>query len=168
MTPERYANVKWGDVPENIKGAFIENASQGKGIYLFGEVGSGKTHIAYALKNRWEQNREQAIFWNVTELIHELKLDMDRREKSFIGEQVLRSTKLLILDDIGAERVTDWVAETLYLIVNKRYNSVLPTIFTSNLPIGELGQKVGDRVASRIVEMCEIINLQGGDRRLKK
>lgn len=163
--PKRYEKAKWDDIPNIIRDR-VSATQLEKGFYIYGPVGSGKTHVAYALYKRIVETKRSVWFWNVTDLIHELKLDIDRREKLYIGEGILGFEGILILDDIGAERPTEWVAETLYLIVNKRYNAMLPTIFTSNLPVSDLGDKIGDRIASRIVEMCEIIKLDGGDRRL--
>lgn len=169
MIPERYRKAEWSDVPQVIRDSFFPTITAKKGIYLHGAVGVGKTHVAYAMLNWWDlQKQTHAQFWNVTELIHELKLDFDRREKNWTGEDLLKSDRLLFLDDIGAEKMTEWVQETIYLLVNRRYNKMLPTIFTSNLPIADLADRVGDRTASRIVEMCEIIKLEGTDRRLKK
>lgn len=168
MIPERFKNVKWDDVPKAIKDK-IAGKPMEKGLYLHGAVGAGKTHIAYAIKKQWDELNpyHPAQFWNVTELIHEIKMDFDRFEKVYAAERLLQSDSLLILDDIGAEKTTEFVAETLYLIVNDRYEKMRPIIFTSNLPIGELAAKVGDRTASRIVEMCDIVNLEGGDRRIQ-
>lgn len=166
MIPKRYENAEWEKVSENIRKIFIHALGHEKGVYIHGAVGTGKTYAAYAFKKHWDEKRPAAALWNVSELIHELKLDFDRREKNFIGERILDTDRLLILDDIGAEKPSEWVAETIYLIVNRRYNAKLPTIFTSNLSPGELADHVGDRIASRIVEMCEIINLGGVDRRL--
>lgn len=74
----------------------------------------------------------------------------------------------IIIDDIGVEKSTDWMLETLYSIVNERYEKNLPTVFISNLSLKELADKVGDRIASRIAEMCTIKKIKGEDRRLKK
>jgi DNA replication protein DnaC len=164
--PERYKDAKLEDVPERVKSAFNETIKNQKGLYIYGGVGTGKTHIAYAIQKRWYELGQLSLFWNMTELIDEIRSDFNRTEKEFIGESVLNYQKLLFLDDIGAEKPTEWVEEKIYLIVNKRYNDMLPTIFTSNLGINELSDRVGDRIASRIVEMCEIINLEGEDRRL--
>ena len=73
---------------------------------------------------------------------------------------------LLFLDDLGAENATDFVRDTLYLIINRRYEGKLPVIITSNLDLGELSDSVGDRIASRIAGMCDMVELEGGDRRL--
>jgi hypothetical protein len=78
--------------------------------------------------------------------------------------------ELLILDDLGAERLTDWVEETMNVIVNSRYNAKLPTIFTSNyedIPGSEdmssLLVRVGFRLHSRLREMCEFPEYDGPD-----
>jgi DNA replication protein DnaC len=165
--PERYKDAKLEDVPERVKDAFNRAVViNKKGLYIYGGVGTGKTHIAYAIKRRYDELRQPNLFWNMTELIDEIRSDFNRKEKEFTGENVLDYQHLLFLDDIGAEKPTEWVEEKIYLIVNRRYNDMLPTIFTSNLNISELSDRIGDRIASRIVEMCEIINLEGEDRRL--
>src|SRR3990167_5235404 len=175
MTPKRYENAKWEDVPAPIQDAFEGLRATGKGIYIHGAVGTGKTHICWALKKHYD--RPEAFrylwFWNVVDLMHEIRSDFDkhisdkRRPEEELTDPEDRH-KILILDDIGAEKANEFVAETLYRIINFRYNHVLPTIFTSNLPVGELADKIGERSASRIVEMCDIIELTGGDRRIKK
>lgn len=178
MIPERYKNVKYEDVPKEIQMLFESIPQTRRGIYIHGAVGTGKTHIAYALKQKWDRPEQQlddgryvpgrySRFYNMTELLREIRLDFDRKvDKKEYDQDLLEDAKLAILDDLGAEKVTDWVAETLYLIVNKRYNDCIPTIFTSNLPIAELGNRIGDRTASRIVESCDIVELVGVDRRV--
>ena len=62
--------------------------------------------------------------------------------------------------------MTCWVGETFYSIINTRYERMLPTFFSSNLSLPELAEKMGDRIASRIAEMCQIIKLSGKDLRI--
>lgn len=173
MIPKRYENAKWEDVPPAIQQAFEAMIKGGRGFYLHGAVGTGKTHICYALKKHYEvpQSFRYIRLWNVVDLMHEIRSDFDRGQydKRRPEEDLTdpENRRLLILDDIGAEKATDFVAETLYRIVNHRYVHQLPTIFTSNCTVQELADKIGERSASRIVEMCDIIELTGGDRRLK-
>lgn len=168
-TPKRYETATWEHVHENIKTLIGKIRDTRKGIYIFGSVGCGKTHTAYGiLKHLKEEMKISAALYNTTELMFDIKRDFDRTnyDKMRWDERLTEYKGVLILDDIGAERVTDFVAETFYLIVNTRYNEMLPTIFTSNLAIGELAERIGDRTASRIVEMCDIVHLTGDDRRL--
>ena len=75
----------------------------------------------------------------------------------------------LVLDDLGAEKSSDWATQILYLIINERYENMRPIIITSNLTIKALGTKMGDdRLSSRINGMCEIILMDGPDRRKSK
>lgn len=170
MTPERYKDAKWDDLPKGLQDKFRAAALENKGVYLYGPVGCGKTHAAYALAQRMKEvGHTVPAVWNVTQLIHDIKLDMDRRDKMFPAEDLLDAkARTLILDDLGAERMTDWVAETIYLIINSYYVNVRQLIITSNLAPAELADRVGDRIASRVVEMCEIVKLDGTDRRLQK
>lgn len=171
MIPRRYEKAKYEEVPKPIIEAFEKMHETRKGIYIHGAVGSGKTHIAYALKKQWDERAPRgAIFWNTTELIREIKMDFDRDaySKRRPEERIMEEDRtLLFLDDLGAERMTDFVQETFYVIINHRYNKMVPVVITSNLSIDELAERVGDRTASRIAEMCEIINLTGDDRRVK-
>jgi len=172
--PRRYENAKWEEVPEPIKKAFEKIMSGGKGIYLYGGVGTGKTHICWAIKKHYDQpdKYRYLMLRNVVDIMKEIRDDFDRSasEKHYVESDLTdqRERRILILDDIGAEKATEFVAETLYRIINHRYINMLPTIFTSNYNIQELAERIGERSASRIVEMCEIIQLTGGDRRIKK
>lgn len=171
MIPERYKSAKYEDVPEQIKILLSNMKTSKRGIYIHGDVGTGKTHIACAIvKKSYRPMEYFAMLWNTTELLREIRNDFDRHfhEKKRYEEDVMDHKDLVILDDVGSEKITDWVAETFYLIVNKRYNSGAPTIFTSNLSTQELAERIGDRTVSRIVEMCDVVELVGGDRRVPK
>lgn len=170
MIPARYEKAEYNDVPEKIRQKFEKLRETRKGIYIHGSVGTGKTHIAYALKKHWDEKNQYkpAIFWNVTELLQRTKDDFDRvsYDKRRDVESLKESKSLLIMDDIGTEKASEWVIDQLYMLINKRYNDMLPVVFTSNLSVEELGRTLGDRIASRIVEMCDIVELTGEDRRL--
>lgn len=169
MIPDRYKDAKYDEVPAEIRKLFENIRKSRKGIYIHGDVGTGKTHIAYALHDAVKEKLGvRSSFYNMTELLRDIRADFDRApiDKERPEERLLGSRAMLFLDDVGAEKVTDWVAETLYLIINTRYNERLPFIITSNLPVAELADRIGDRTASRIVEACDIVELKGGDRRI--
>jgi len=169
MIPERYQNAQFESVPQDIRERFEKIRETRRGMYIHGPVGTGKTHIAYALKKHWDEQGRRAIFWNTTELLRSIKNDFDKKlyDRDREEERIMDSRGLLFLDDIGSEKITDFVAETFYLIINHRYQEKLPIIFTSNLPIADLADRIGDRTASRIVEMCDVIELIGEDRRME-
>lgn len=167
--PLQYESASYEEVPEDVREHFEQIRDTRRGIYLHGEVGSGKTHIAWALAKRWEeQTGRPPLFWNVSELIRSIKSDFNKHpyDQEREEEYIMQHRGLLFLDDLGAERATDFVADTLYLIVNRRYEEKIPMIITSNLDLGELSDRVGDRIASRIAGMSEVIELKGGDRRI--
>ena len=70
-----------------------------------------------------------------------------------------------MLDDLGSQRTTDWVLDRLYLIINHRYEQLLPLVVTSNLPPEELKQQVRERIVSRLCEMCHLIKFPRRDYR---
>ena len=160
MIPERYKNSKYDNVPNQIKDLFENIKSSRRGIYIYGSVGCGKTHLLYALKSKWEESNKPAIFRNTVTLIQSIRSDFDKInvDKERDVEFILNSASLLMIDDIGAEKITDFVSETFYSIINHRYEKMYPIIFTSNLSIEELANKIGDRIASRIVEMCVVVS----------
>ncbi len=79
--------------------------------------------------------------------------------------QTLTRCPLLLLDDLGAAKTSEWTEELTYRLINHRYEHMLPTLITTNLPTAELRTALGDRVASRLAEMTERVVLTGPDRR---
>ena len=92
----------------------------------------------------------------------------DFKDNSDYQDEILNTRKMFILDDIGVEKVSEFVEEFMYMLVNEQYEKVYPIVITSNLSLSELAEKLGDRVVSRIKEMCQIIKLDGEDKRLEK
>ena len=108
-----------------------------KGIYLYGSFGSGKTYIISALMNELAKKDVKSIIVHVPEMLRDLKesLDTDYRDKF----SLLKTVPILVLDDIGAEYLTNWTRdEVLEPLLHHRMNENLPTFFTSNLTMEEL------------------------------
>lgn len=166
--PARYKKTKYEDVPENIKIIFEDMGQSRKGLFLYGGIGTGKTHIAYSLHRSAAKSKIKSYLINTVELFKEMRDDIkkDSYDMKKPTDNLLKFEGVIIFDDIGVENATDFVVENLYLIINSRYNRMLPTIFTSNLSLDELADKIGDRIPSRIKEMCHIIELTGEDKRL--
>lgn len=103
---------------------------------------------------------------NVPEMLYQVRKDF-KKENEY-RENLLETRKVIVLDDIGVEKVSEFVEEFMYLLINTQYEKVYPMVITSNLPLSKLAEKLGDRVVSRIKEMCEVIEIKGEDKRLGK
>lgn len=129
-------------------------------VLLLGSVGVGKTHAACALAYEAWAVRSRVWFVPVVELLDLLRPDGD-------PQALDRATKVdvLVLDDLGGERPTDWTGERLYAVVNRRWLEQRPTIVTSNLEPKALEQAVGPRVWSRLYHDALRVSIGGSDRR---
>jgi len=169
--PKRFEAVKWEDVGEDIQGRVMNILDNRRGIYLWGKSGTGKTHIAYAIKKYCFEIADPkipVIFKNVPQFLKEIKDDYGRQlsDKEYPLENIMNNRDLLIFDDLGSEKMSEWVEEVFYLLINNRYEEMIPIIFTSNYSIQELSTRLSDRIISRIVGSCDIVELQGNDRRI--
>jgi DNA replication protein DnaC len=149
--------------------------SVGRGLFFEGQPGVGKTHLAVAmLKQVIERTGARGIFYDTRDLLRLIRSTYDASTRTTELE-ILRpvmTADLLVLDDLGAEKTSEWVEETMNLIVNTRYNERRLTIFTSNykdIPDdtdpNALLFRIGHRMRSRLHEMCDFEVLDGADYR---
>lgn len=162
----------WGNIQE-----IFENEELG--LYIYGKVGTGKTHLLHVIQKEIEKTFKGKstqiistpdLFLRIKSTFSETKTEKEEdiiKELSGSYMPYDRSIKILLLDDMGIEKPSEWGIQTLYSIIDKRYQECRKTFFTSNLSLDELSEKLGDRIPSRIAEMCKIIELKGKDRRLK-
>lgn len=138
------------------------------GLLLVGPTGVGKTGNLWALyrylaeRGFMDDLDDFQIYRTVTMLACLRPGDDDDDDDRITVKQLIRAP-LLALDDIGSHKSSEWTEERLYEIVDSRYEECRPTIFTTNLPV--IAKAVGDRIASRIAEMCRVVVLKGDDRR---
>jgi len=144
--------------------------SPGKGLLLTGKEGTGKTHIAISILKDVIGKGYSGLYWNVPELFLELRRRMNdnngEENEAELFDQA-RRVDLLVLDDLGAERTSDYVLDRLYVLINGRYQNDTCTLITTNRSIPELKQQIGPRIASRICEMCVLLEFPEGDYRVQ-
>ena len=148
-----------------------ERLDEGRGLWLMGDVGTGKTTLAMLVsKAAVEAGRTVAIY-SLPRLLARIRrtYDADPGEDSYLEFfRRLTSVDLLHIDDLGAEKSSDWVLEQLYAIVDDRYQSQRAMVVTTNLKPGELEDQIGPRTVSRLVEICgDPLPLFGDDLRYR-
>lgn len=161
-----------------------------EGLLFIGPCGVGKTHLAVSVLREALGKGMRGVYYDTRSLLSAIRSTYNpvtRASEADVLDEVMRA-ELLVLDDLGAERLTDWVEETMHLIVNTRYNEQRPTVFTTNYedvpdevsdveprhfgPGPGPGKKeerlldrVGRRLLSRLREMCEFLEYDGPDYR---
>jgi DNA replication protein DnaC len=158
-------------------------ADEGLGLLFSGDNGVGKTHLAVGvLRELVETKGARGQFWDFHELIREIKSSYDPETKTtelMVLEPVVEAD-VLLLDDLGAWKMTDWMNDTLFYILNSRYMAKRPTLITTNYqdvtreqalaadPLRRrefLVERIGQRLRSRLMEMCLVVRLEGSDHR---
>lgn len=132
-------------------------------LYLYGDVGTGKTHAAFICLYAAVASGISIQYANVPLLLDKLRPQENRQEELM---QNLIDTELLVLDDIGQEKVSSWVLERMYIIINERYVLGKKTIITSNSPIDGLLEKIWHKaIVSRIRGSSTLVHFIWNDKR---
>lgn len=138
-----------------------------KGLFMYGITGSGKTYTLYAInKNLRAKHVKTSGIENWVELLTEVK---DRlAEKLSIKYTIdnITSSDCVFLDDVGAEKSTEWVQEIFYLIIDRCYRNEKTLFISTNLSLEDFTARYGERLLSRISEMCEVYQMENEDKRL--
>jgi DNA replication protein DnaC len=187
--PQRYLNCRIenfdlkrpGTSPSHAKASvaarkFVEEWKiRDRGLLFVGPVGVGKTHLAVAiLKTLIEDCGVKGLFCDFSDLLERIQATFSRANTDNADDVLApyRDAELLVLDELGARRPTDWVRDVLYGLINTRYNRQRLTIVTSNYSdaparSGEetLEMRIGAMVRSRLHEMCDLVVLDGLDYR---
>jgi DNA replication protein DnaC len=147
-----------------------QRLSEGNGLWFMGDVGTGKTTLAMLVSKAALDSGHSVAIYSVPRLLAEVRdtYDSDPGERSYMDFfRRLVAVDLLHLEDLGAEKRTDWVLEQLYSLVNERYEQQRSVLITTNLALDELERQIGPRTVSRLVEMCgDPLPLFGPDRRI--
>lgn len=199
MVPERYRhcvlesfNTEFDGIDRSLKNAFLLAKrfvneypvdTGGKGLLLVGDLGTGKTHLAVGILHKLIYERGSVgMFCDYRDLLK--RIQNSYNSKSSVTEyellEPLMDVEILLLDDLGAVKPSDWVWDMAATILNARYNSKKTTIITTNYldePAGKgnlsdveraareltLGDRIGDRMLSRLAEMCLLVSMSGKD-----
>jgi DNA replication protein DnaC len=139
----------------------------GRGLWFMGPVGTGKTTLAMLVSKAALKAGRSVAIYSLPRLLNEIR-DTHRAERSHVDLlDRLTAVDLLHIDDVGAERTTDWVLEELYSIVNARYEDERSVVITTNILDREaLCAQITERTVSRLTEVCEELPLLGHDRRM--
>jgi DNA replication protein DnaC len=195
--PRRYKNCTFNNFEEHndshrdalkIAKKFVKNYPvQDIGLLFQGPCGVGKTHLAVAIIHELIKEKNiPCYFCDFRNLIRNIQSTYTP-DSSLTESEVLEPVfqkEVLVLDELGAKRTTAWVEETVFYIINHRYNNKKVTLFTSNyIDSGEVEEdkrdqrfkrtddtlvdRIGVRLRSRIYEMCKIVEIAGDDYRKK-
>ena len=178
VVPRRYEDVGFDRYPVNeiapsvvvTTRRFVSQIDAmldaGNGIWFLGNVGTGKTALAMLIsKAAIEAGRTVARF-PCPDLLRRIRTEIYTEGNVENLRESLAAVDLLHIDDIGAERTTDWVIEELYAIVNARYEEKKSMVITTNImEIPDLERQIGKRTVSRLIEMCDQLPVLGTDRR---
>jgi DNA replication protein DnaC len=161
------SNPKLTKAMQNFVEHFQTFKEDGKGLLLFGSVGTGKTYLAACVANALIDKGIPCLVTNFARIANEVQGKFDGRQQYYDN---LNSFPLLVIDDLSAERKTEYMQEIVFNVIDSRYRAKLPIIITTNLTRDEL-QKPADltnqRIFSRLFEMCTPIEVTGNDRRRK-
>ena len=158
--------------------------SMGKSLFLWGKVGTGKSVFMADLVKKYVRSREEVEWISYPSFIMKLQNSFKDKEESAydLAEKVAlfpsatlmsrhrhNSGKgFLCIDDLGAEKLTDFVRQITYYIITEREERQLPTIITSNFSLRQIDEQIDSRISSRIAGMCEVLKFGGEDKRLVK
>ncbi len=147
---------------------YVKNYKNETGLLMSGSFGTGKSHLAMGIAKALVKKEIESIFITVPDLLTKIKSTFDKdagvTELEYI--ETLQNIDCLIIDDIGAEKASGWVEETLFKIVNAR--SKKHTVYTTNCTSEELEKQVKGRCFSRILGMSRPVKVEGEDYRLRK
>jgi DNA replication protein DnaC len=142
----------------------LARGTQQESLLLMGGVGLGKTFLASAIANVAVAARRTVVYFTFSEFVDLLRFNKFETQDTYQeGMQRLLDADLIVMDDIGAEKVTEFVAQELFTIINHRMNRMLPMVVSTNLTPEDVEPTYGERIASRLLNGFEAILLRGMD-----
>jgi len=182
--------MKGSGIGERFKNCTLENYAAGKnkealafayelvamfprtrGLTLSGDSGVGKTHLACGIAKKVMQNGHGALFGTVPTLLSSIRAGFNGGDRAEDVMKRYKTIALLVLDDFGKEKPSEWVEEAIYEIINARYEAKLVTIVTTNISSEDVMERYrwnGKAILSRLAEMNNVSKIVGNDYRLAK
>ena len=137
-----------------------------KGIVLYGTVGGGKSTLCKAIINRWASSKYTCLFTSMPKAMQQLRDCIGDKSLKMAEEHAkLIKPHLLVIDDLGAEKASDWATEKIFMIIEERASLQKHTFFTTNLSKEEVQAVFKERIYSRLLEFCTWILVKGPDLR---
>jgi len=174
--PIRYKEANISNINTIIAGIIKKNCEDmvfKRGMYIHGSVGVGKTYSSYAIYNHVREQKLPVKLIKSSRLTEATKeqfqgnsFSEDVEENKNILKDIKEFKGLLIIDDIGTEKLTENSIAVYLACIDNRYENEYPTIYTSNLSLDELKERIGDRIVSRIYEGSNVFLLEGTSKRL--
>lgn len=160
--------------PDNQKAFLaVDNISptSGQGLYLLGPPGTGKTLLlCLAVKNLWRQGARDILFSPMVDVLADIRRSYSGNsdQSDFQILKKYQNKKVLVIDDIGKEHLTEWAKSQIFALINARYNSNRLTLVSTNEEPYELDERLGQPTVSRLMELCARVKVDGKDFRLNK
>ncbi|MEX0620095.1 MAG: ATP-binding protein [Solirubrobacterales bacterium] len=183
VIPARYRGVSFDRPPINDIDSVVVNAirdwvddldgnlAAGRGVWLMGDTGTGKTSLAMLVSKQILKRGRTAAIYSLPKLLGRIRstYDNDPGDESYADFfERLCEVDMLHLEDLGTEKRTEWVLEQLYALINERYERQKSVMVTTNFDQAELEEQLGDRIVSRLVEICgDPLPLYGTDNRMR-
>ena len=160
---EETDTIRWA---KNYVANWKKVRAENLGLLLWGDVGTGKSFAAACIANALLEQATPVLMTNFSKILNQMGTMYTEERYQYIAS--FNHYSLLIIDDLGIERSTEYAKEQVYAVIDERYKANLPLIITTNLTINEIRnpENVADaRIYSRVLEMCTPIHVGGGDRR---
>lgn len=178
IIPKKYRDNQSSDIDTDEKREIFEQAMEGKSLFIHGGAGTGKTFLSFIVAKYMTGIHEDiptpnkliksVEYISFPSFIIELQSSFNEKINTFeLLNDKAKNPNFLLIDDFGADGLTDFIRRIIYFLINERDLCGKQTIITSNYSLEEIDRQIDPRISSRIAGMCEIINLTGKDRRIK-
>ena len=161
---------------EYIKDFDLISRSERNGLFICGECGVGKSHLAFATANSLIEKGNSVIAMTMIDLLLKIKSSFNACNNKLTEEEILKiytDCALLVIDDLGKEKPTEWALQMIYSVIDRRYNALKPIIVTTNFTASELIKRFGDSsignaIVDRLFEICQYVPIEGESYRKRK